>query len=83
MSGRAHALAEQFEQANAEFMSFVAGMSDDEWRLVCPSEGRTLAALAHHVATGYPFEIRVFDSDRRRKAAPGPVAGGAGRDERR
>lgn len=62
MSRRAHTLAEQFEQANAEFMSFVARISDDEWRLLCPSEGRTVAALAHHVAAGYPFEIRVFNA---------------------
>ncbi len=60
MSLRAQELAQNFERANNEFIAFVVRLSDDEWRRMCPNERRTVAALAHHVAGGYLFEIRSF-----------------------
>ena len=60
MSTRAEQLASQFEQANEEFITFITGLSAEEWLTVCPTEERTLAALAYHVAGGYLFEINAF-----------------------
>ncbi len=60
MSTRAHELAIQFEQANDDFITFISGLSEDEWLRVCPDEERTIAALSYHVAGGYVFEIGAF-----------------------
>jgi hypothetical protein len=60
MAGRAAALAEQFERAVAEFDLALAGLSDAQWRLACPDEGRAVGVLARHVAEGIPFQMAVF-----------------------
>jgi hypothetical protein len=60
MSPRAQALAEEFERVNEEFSAYLSQLSEKEWLTVCPNEERTVAALAHHVAAGYLFELRSF-----------------------
>ncbi|HET9017774.1 MAG TPA: DinB family protein [Thermomicrobiaceae bacterium] len=60
MFDRARALAGRFEQASEEFAVAMAGLSDAEWRTLCPGEERTVAALAHHVAFGYAVEVPAF-----------------------
>jgi hypothetical protein len=60
LSERAHALAEQFEQAVVEFLSVVDGLSDAQWRVQCPTEERSVAVITRHVAFGIHFEMDVF-----------------------
>jgi hypothetical protein len=60
MSERARALAARFDQAAQKFVIAIEGLSDDVWRLYCPEEAKTVAALAHHVAWGYAVEIEAF-----------------------
>jgi DinB superfamily len=60
MSPRAEALARSFEDTNADFMRFMAGLTDEEWAQHCPNEERSVAALGFHVAGAYLFEIRAF-----------------------
>lgn len=60
MTGRAAALAERFEQAAAEFAAAVEGLSDEQWRLFCPDEGRSVGVVARHVAAAIPFEMAIF-----------------------
>jgi hypothetical protein len=60
VSERAEALARRFERAHAEFVAVIAHLSDDQWQTVCADEQRTVAALAHHVAVAYTFEIDAF-----------------------
>ena len=43
-------LASKFEAKNGEFLKFVEGLSDDQWRKTCPGEGWTVGVTAHHVA---------------------------------
>ncbi len=62
MSLRAQELAQYFERANNEFITFVTRLSDEEWRRMCPNEKCTIAALARHVAGAYLFELRAFRS---------------------
>jgi hypothetical protein len=57
MSERARALAERLEQANAEFIATVEGLSDEEWTSHCTAENCTVAALACHVGGGYRFQV--------------------------
>jgi uncharacterized damage-inducible protein DinB len=60
MSDRAESLARRFEQANDEFVAVAARLADDQWHTLCSTEQSTVAALAHHVAVAYPFQIRAF-----------------------
>jgi len=60
MSERARELAMRFDRVAEEFVGEIEGISADQWRLDCVEEGRTVAALAHHVAWGYEVEIEAF-----------------------
>jgi len=51
MSTRTAELADQFEAINAEFMAVVAACSDEQWRGVCPQDGRPVGVVAHHMAS--------------------------------
>ncbi len=57
MSTRAQALAERVELGARELITFVENCSEAELQTLCPDEGRTVAVLAHHVASAYPVEI--------------------------
>jgi hypothetical protein len=50
---RANALAERFEQANADAIAIVGRLSDADWRQIT-DEGWTVAAAAHHIASVHP-----------------------------
>ncbi len=60
MSLRAQQLESQFREANEEFSTFLAGLTDADLSRVCPNEQRTIAALARHVAGAYRYELRYF-----------------------
>ena len=60
MSRRAQALA-----------VFAEGLSDADWRMSVPKDGRTVGVIVHHVASVYPLEIQLAQS----VAAGKPVAG--------
>ena len=57
MSKRAQALADRLEQGAQELITFAEQMSDDEWKVVRPGDGRTVGVIAHHVASAYPVEM--------------------------
>lgn len=50
MSTSGERLAEQFVQANANFMNYVRTISADDWTRQCPGEGWTVGVVAHHIA---------------------------------
>ena len=54
MSGKADALATQFEQASKTFISNIEQLSDKDWQSKTLPEGWTVAATAHHVAVSPP-----------------------------
>jgi hypothetical protein len=60
MSNRAEQLARRFEHAHQEFAAVIESLTDDQWHTPCPDEQCTVAALAHHVAVAYPYELRAF-----------------------
>lgn len=55
-----HILADRFEAAVREFITTVEGLSEAEWRLLCPNEERAIGVVAHHVAAGIAFQMDVF-----------------------
>jgi hypothetical protein len=68
LSERAAAHAERFERAHQEIVATVANLSEADWVLLCPNENRTVAALAHHIADAYLFEIEAFRAMAERRA---------------
>jgi hypothetical protein len=53
-------LAARIEQGASELLAIVAGLSAEEWGLVCPGDGRTVGVLVHHIASLYQAEIGVI-----------------------
>jgi uncharacterized damage-inducible protein DinB len=53
MSDQAHALADQFEQANTEAIGVVEDCPEEQWQAHHPGENRTVNVLAHHIAVGH------------------------------
>jgi hypothetical protein len=58
MNNRATALAERIEQGAANLAAFAETLSDAEWQSRV-ADGRTVAAVVHHVATVYPIEVEL------------------------
>ncbi len=51
MTTRAEDLASQFTAINGEYLAVVDACSDAQWGETCPADGRTVALVAHHMAT--------------------------------
>ena len=47
---RAEQYAAQFAAANDEVIALVTGCTDEQWRLRCTDEERSVAVVAHHIA---------------------------------
>lgn len=56
---RAAQLAGRLERHAAALADFVRGLSEDDWRLATPGDGRTVGVIVHHVATVYPLEVQL------------------------
>lgn len=57
MGTRAEQLAGRVEQGARDLAAAVVGLSEAEWRTVCPGDGRAVGVLVHHVAAAYPAEV--------------------------
>jgi uncharacterized damage-inducible protein DinB len=60
VSERARTLAEQFEQANEQFVAVVEALPDERWREQCHDEARPVCAVARHIAEAYQIELDAF-----------------------
>jgi Mycothiol maleylpyruvate isomerase N-terminal domain len=58
-SERANALAIRLEEGARALIAFAMGLTDDEWKMRVPHDGRTVGVIVHHVASVYPVEIQV------------------------
>jgi hypothetical protein len=58
-SQRANALAERLEQGARALIALASGLSDEEWRIRLPKDGRPIGVVVHHVASVYPIEIEL------------------------
>lgn len=59
MSKRANDLADRVEQGARALAAFAAELSDAEWQIRVPKDGRTIGVIVHHVASVYPLEIQL------------------------
>jgi DinB family protein len=55
-SGR---LAERLERGARELADFARSLTEAEWSMKTPGDGRPVGVIVHHVATVYPLEVRL------------------------
>jgi hypothetical protein len=58
-SERARALAERLEQGVRALIAFASGLTEVQWQIRVPKDGRKVGVTVHHVATMYPLEIQL------------------------
>jgi hypothetical protein len=56
---RSEALANRLEAGAAALAKFAATLSDAEWQIRLPHDGRKVGVVVHHVASVYPIEIQL------------------------
>jgi hypothetical protein len=54
---RADALANRLEQGARALATLAGGLTNAQWKVRVPGDGRTVGVLVHHVANMYPLEI--------------------------
>jgi len=71
MKKRTEALAKRLELGAQALEDFARGLTDEEWQLQVPHDGRKIGVMVHHVGNMYPIEIDIAQ-----KAARGePIVG--------
>lgn len=71
MSRRTEALAERLEQGAKALAALANGLTDEQWRVRLPKDGRTVGVVVDHVAFMYPLEIQLAQT----LAGGQPIAG--------
>src|SRR6185295_15116346 len=71
MARRSEALAVRLEQGAAALASYAESLTDAEWKLTVPKDGRSVGVVVHHVGNMYPIEIQLAQA----LANGDPVAG--------
>ena len=59
MSHRSEALAVRLEAGAAALAAFASTLSETDWQMRLPKDGRKVGVLVHHVASMYPIEIHL------------------------
>ena len=59
MNHRSEALAVRLEAGAAALAAFAATLSEAEWQMRLPKDGRKVGVVVHHVASMYPVEIQL------------------------
>ena len=73
-STRASALADRLEQGVRSLIAFATGLSDAEWQIALPRDGRTVGVIVHHVASVFPIEIELAQQLAKGQAIVGVTA---------
>jgi hypothetical protein len=71
MSRRADALADRLMQGARALEQLAAGLTDAEWQVRIPGDGRKVGTVVHHVGNMYPIEVELAQA----LAAGKPIAG--------
>jgi hypothetical protein len=56
---RANALAERVEQGAQALATLAGTLTDTEWQMRLPRDGRKIGVVVHHVASMYPLETQL------------------------
>ena len=57
MTTRAEKLASRLEQGANALAEYAGRLSDAQWRMPLPGDGRPIGVVVHHVASVYPIEL--------------------------
>ena len=71
---RAKGLADRLEQGARALISLASGLTDEEWGMRVPRDGRTIGVIVHHVASVYPVEIQLAQTLAEGKPVEGVTA---------
>jgi hypothetical protein len=71
MSKRSEALAERLEQGAKALEALASGLTDEQWQVRLPKDGRKVGVVVDHVAFMYPLEIQLAQT----LAGGQPIAG--------
>jgi hypothetical protein len=52
-------LAERLESGARDLADFARSLTDAQWRIATPGDGRPVGVIVHHVATVYPLEVHL------------------------
>src|SRR4029453_6380398 len=70
---QANALADRLEQGARALAAFATTLTDAEWQMRVPHDGRSVGVIVHHVASVYPIEIQLAQTIAGGKPATGVV----------
>lgn len=59
MSIMANQLADRIQEGATTLADFARELTEAQWRVVIPRDGRTVGVVVHHVASMYPIEMSV------------------------
>jgi hypothetical protein len=59
MSNRSEFLAARLETGAKALATMAATLSEKEWQMRLPSDGRKIGVVVHHVASVYPIEVQL------------------------
>jgi len=59
MKHRTNALADRLEQGARALAEFAGSLSEEEWQVPIPHDGRKVGVVVHHVGFMYPIEIEI------------------------
>ena len=59
MSKRTTTLADRLEQGARALAAFASELTDAEWQIRVPKDGRKIGVIVHHVASVYALEIQL------------------------
>ncbi len=71
VSLRSGRLAARLEQGARDLADFARSLTEAEWRMTTPGDGRPVGVIVHHVATVYPLEVHLAQM----MAAGTPIVG--------
>ena len=59
LNQRSEALATRLENGATALAALAATLSESEWQMRLPADGRKIGVIVHHVASMYPIEIHL------------------------
>jgi len=59
MNTRTNALADRLEEGAQALAQFAGTLTDEEWQIQVPHDGRKVGVTVHHVASMYPLEMEL------------------------
>ena len=71
MTKRTEALAERLELGVRQLTDLARSLTDEQWQVRVPHDGRKIGVVVHHVATMYPIEITLAQQLSRGEAVEG------------